>query len=281
VSCDGSVVVGVSDTPIGAEAFRWTNATGMVGIGELPGGDSFSRATGVSYDGNVIVGFSSSGPQGGVYEAFLWTAATGTMIGLGDVPGVPIGSYVSEATGISGNSTDASNAVVTGRGTGPEAFGWTLQSGMFGLGVDVPGPYPTGAHSWGGAISADGHAIVGYWQYPSQPLLETRAMLWDQLVGMVDLKTTMDPAQTPSLTGWTLIHADGTSADGSVITGWGKNPMDEEEAFIALEVVASKPIDFEKTQSHIICCWQPPGPDPWIRVFDGSASGTTPECAPS
>jgi hypothetical protein len=105
-------------------------------------------------------------------------------------------------------------------------------------------------------------------------------MLWDQLVGMVDLKTTMDPGQTPSLIGWTLIHADGISADGSVIAGWGENPMDEKEAFIAREVVASKPIDFEKTQSHIICCWQPPGPDPWIRVFDGSASGTTPECAP-
>src|SRR5262245_25705618 len=48
VSADGSVVVGVSDFGSGPEAFRWTEAGGMVGLGDLPGGDFWSLAWGVS-----------------------------------------------------------------------------------------------------------------------------------------------------------------------------------------------------------------------------------------
>ena len=44
VSADGSVVVGVSDFGSGPEPFRWTEAEGMVGLGDLPGGDFWSLA---------------------------------------------------------------------------------------------------------------------------------------------------------------------------------------------------------------------------------------------
>ena len=37
VSADGSVVVGTSVSASGFEAFRWTQAGGMVGLGFLPG----------------------------------------------------------------------------------------------------------------------------------------------------------------------------------------------------------------------------------------------------
>ncbi|HSJ98753.1 MAG TPA: hypothetical protein VLC53_16880, partial [Myxococcota bacterium] len=40
VSSDGSVVVGWSMVAGAKEAFRWTAAEGMVGLGDLPGGDS-------------------------------------------------------------------------------------------------------------------------------------------------------------------------------------------------------------------------------------------------
>jgi probable HAF family extracellular repeat protein len=43
VSADGSVVVGNSQSANGLEAFRWTQATGMVGLGDLPGGDFRSQ----------------------------------------------------------------------------------------------------------------------------------------------------------------------------------------------------------------------------------------------
>src|SRR5215510_14161600 len=38
VSADGMVVVGGSNSASGFEAFRWTAAGGMVGLGVLPGG---------------------------------------------------------------------------------------------------------------------------------------------------------------------------------------------------------------------------------------------------
>ncbi|MCH7603269.1 MAG: hypothetical protein IIB54_10920, partial [Planctomycetes bacterium] len=39
VSADGSVVVGVSSSTSGQEAFRWTSGGGMVGLGDLAGGN--------------------------------------------------------------------------------------------------------------------------------------------------------------------------------------------------------------------------------------------------
>ena len=56
VSGDGSVVVGVSGG-LGGEAFRWTAAGGMVGLGRRPG-DYYSYARGVNADGSVVVGGS-------------------------------------------------------------------------------------------------------------------------------------------------------------------------------------------------------------------------------
>ena len=37
VSADGSTVVGYASSAIGPEAFRWTAAAGMVGLGDFPG----------------------------------------------------------------------------------------------------------------------------------------------------------------------------------------------------------------------------------------------------
>lgn len=56
ISANGSVVVGDFNASNGIEAFRWTSATGMVGLGDLPTGTFHSEARGVSGDGNVVVG---------------------------------------------------------------------------------------------------------------------------------------------------------------------------------------------------------------------------------
>ena len=61
------------------EAFVWTQSGGMVGLGDLPGGIFDSSATGVSANGQFVIGKSSivNGR-----EAFLWTSVNG-MQGLG------------------------------------------------------------------------------------------------------------------------------------------------------------------------------------------------------
>ena len=85
VSADGSIVVGQGyssvDNGSGPEAFRWTAADGMVGLGHLSGG-GFRRgieATAVSANGSAIVGYTG-------IEAFRWRSAGG-MVGLGNLPG--------------------------------------------------------------------------------------------------------------------------------------------------------------------------------------------------
>ncbi|HYE62754.1 MAG TPA: hypothetical protein VD997_12230 [Phycisphaerales bacterium] len=69
VTTDGSIVVGsVSHSSLAEVAFRWTAADGMVALGAHPSGGG-TVATGVSADGNVIVG-TAAGDFG-----FIWTPA--------------------------------------------------------------------------------------------------------------------------------------------------------------------------------------------------------------
>lgn len=128
VSADGSTVVGfgtpadsVGGLPVDREAFRWTQSTGMVGLGDLPGGQFYSWASDVSADGSVVVGYSiTSGESGkGTSEAFLWDAANG-MRNLRTVlvteHGLDLSGWLlSEATAISDDGL-----VIVGNGTNPD-----------------------------------------------------------------------------------------------------------------------------------------------------------------
>jgi len=105
VSGDGSVIAGDGGFATGQEAVRWTQSTGMEGLGFLPGATFlFSEALAVSEDGSTIVGRSESGSG---TEAFRWTASGG-MQGLGDLPG---GAFFSHASAVS-----ADGSIVVGAG---------------------------------------------------------------------------------------------------------------------------------------------------------------------
>lgn len=95
-SADGSVIVGFSDVlffydggeghrfwEYTEEAFRWTEATGMVGIGRNAGSvepyvAGRSRAYDVSADGNIIAGSATFG-RGGGGGAALWIGDSGPL----------------------------------------------------------------------------------------------------------------------------------------------------------------------------------------------------------
>jgi uncharacterized membrane protein len=86
VSADGSVVVGWGRSQSGGfrldlEAFRWTSDSGMVRLGDLPGGLFESFAFDASGDGSIVVGYGTSDTD---TEAFLWTS-DGGMKRLWDV----------------------------------------------------------------------------------------------------------------------------------------------------------------------------------------------------
>jgi len=210
LASNAPVVVGTSQSKAALdEAFRWDPDGGIAGLGDLPGGSTFSIATDASGDGSVVVGRSNS--DNGT-EAFLWTEADG-MIGLGDLPG---NIFRSEANAV---SDDGSTVVGWSRsnnsGFNEAAFVWTEDTGMVELG-DLPGG---DFRSVANDISADGSVIVGFGN--SDNGLE--AFRWterDGMVGLGDLPG--DNFQS---------RARGVSDDGSVVVGASVSDFGNFEAF--------------------------------------------------
>lgn len=201
ISADGLVVVGESGSANGGEAFRWTEATGMVGLGGLGGGDFYSSAIRVSADGTVVVGSSRSPTSGSRVEAFRWTTTSG-MVGIGYLPG---GESSSVASGVSGDGSVlagvSTSAVSPSAG---EAFRWTATTGLVGLGVLSGSEGPLSV-PWG--ISANGTVVVG-WASSENGREAFRWTESEGMVGMGDLPGALFDS-------W----ATGVSADGSVIVG--------------------------------------------------------------
>jgi probable HAF family extracellular repeat protein len=204
VSNDGSIVVGESLVPSGPlEAFRWTEETGMVGLGSLPGSGSapFSQAYGVSADGLAVVGRSLGNFTDA--EAFQWTLSDG-IIGLGAPPNT--WTYAQAASGDGAavvgriDSLDASGVI-------SEAFRWTEATGMVGLG-DLPG----GAFSsYALGVSGDGSVVVGAGRVDSESGCSGyEAFRWTSQTGMVALGA--PPGDTCS-------QANDVSHDGTTIVG--------------------------------------------------------------
>lgn len=218
---DGSVVVGAADSALGKQAYRWTKETGIVGLGDLEGGEVYANAWGVSGDGRVIVG---SGSRESSDEAFRWTAEEG-LVGLGMLPGM--NWSVAAAASYDGS-------VIVGDSHIPdlayEAFRWTADTGLVGIGDLSGGLFLSRSH----AVSADGSVIVGV----SGTDLGDEAFLWDADHGMRNLRQVLidDFGLAAALDGWILNSAADVSADGRVIVGAGINPDGNREAWRAVLV---------------------------------------------
>ena len=193
VSDDGTVVVGSSNTQSTGEAFRWTAAGGMEGLGFLPGRGATSVARAVSGDGTTIVGDSGTAADGQT-RAFRWTGATGMVA----VP--PLGAPDSLSLGM---RTSKDGSVVVGYGINAandvEAFRWSATAGSQGLGFVPAGGYP---NSNATAITPDGSVISGNSGF--------HAARWTQATGWVPLG---------DVPGSTYSNVAGISADGSAVVG--------------------------------------------------------------
>lgn len=250
ISPDGSTLVGDSVVSNGSLAFRWTEATGMTNLGDLPGGLVTSWAADVASDGSI----AGTGNANFVSEAVRWPPG-GSPTSLGDLPG---GRFESVCTGVSNDGQWMIGAGFTDAGR--EAYRWSSATGMVSIGDLAGGGVDTGAS----AISTNGQVIVGtgtsaaarYEAYvwteatgmtglgflPSQMLgsfamdvsadgrvvtgfaytdvsANTRSFLWTQESGMVEL----DPVHRSM--------AEAISADGSVVVG-RSGPTNSANAFI-------------------------------------------------
>ncbi len=166
---------GFSLKMLSRKLFAGTSASGMVGLGYLPGMDS-SMAFAVSDDGVVVVGFCANSNQtsGTSERAFRWTP-TGGMQSLGLLP---------DASNSTAMAVSADGLVVAGT-SGGSAFRWTAADGMVSIGSFTPGD-----------VSSDGSVIVGS--------SSGQVIIWDAVNSMRDLKVVLEHEHALDLSGWTL-----------------------------------------------------------------------------
>ena len=210
-SYDGSTIVGGAETRDEQRlAFRWRQGQGMTALGA----PNVSAATGVSANGNVVIGNVN---QGGTVRAFYWTEATGAqmMTGFG-------------GANIAANDISPDGRVIVGYADYPDhtrhACRW----------LDPSQP-PQDIHTFSdspqsiaNAVNRDGTIIMGqYW--PSSGIF-SRPFRWTPQRGMEDLNTVYAGLLTD---GSVLFDVAAMSPDGRFIVGSGFNARTgRREAFL-------------------------------------------------
>jgi probable HAF family extracellular repeat protein len=199
VSADGSLVVGNSNSSKSQfEAFRWTKATGMVSLPNLPTGTVLRGGSASADLRHLAANVEGSNPS----EGALWTLGVGT-VSVADLPG---GGVLNFVTGISPGGTIV---VGTSNSTnGREAYRWSEAGGIAGLGDLAGGEYFSQASD----TSADGSIVVGV----STSASGQEAFIWEQnkasMSGLGDLPD-------GAFNSW----AQAVSANGAVAVGFGSS----------------------------------------------------------
>jgi probable HAF family extracellular repeat protein len=175
ISSDGRYVSGWSNSNESGDrqAFVWSDASGMIGLGDLPGGLFRSEALAVSNTG-VAVG---SGAVANGSEAFRWTSSQG-MMSIGTLGGSEKQAFAEDVSAdgnvVVGQSKNVSNS--------QRAYRWAPATGMVEMGVGVLDPFVS-SHAF--AVSGDGSTIVG--QGRLLPSSTTGAWRWTESTGFQDL----------------------------------------------------------------------------------------------
>ena len=205
------------------KAFVWHETTGMLSLGSLgssPTRNDFSAAFGVSGDGSIVVGESTT-PDG--IEAFRWAENTG-MVGLGDLPG---GKHQSMADAIS-----ADGKTIVGFGSSEDYYMEAVRWNEL-LEIEALGALSNHAGSEAYAVSRDGSVIVGTSFHELPEIRNQTAFVWTKDRGMQSLSEVLIDAGI-DMTGWTLSEAKGVSYDGTRIVGTGFNPQGNREVWVAI-----------------------------------------------
>lgn len=159
------------------------------GLGDLPGGDIYSAAYGISADGMTVVGSShiATGPRG-----FFWTREQG-MVALSKLT---LGGASSSATAVSADGRIIAGTV--------DVFGQKSAGVWVGNAPPVLIPTLSGNYGFGSGISADGDVVVGQ--------SGDRAFRYQRSTGTLMALPPTGPLMSPR-------SASGVSADGEVVVG--------------------------------------------------------------
>jgi uncharacterized membrane protein len=187
-SSDGAVSVGIaSRAGEYASGARWATFTGAPTYLAAGKGHDYSYATGVSADGNTVVGYATDESDG-----FVWTASGG----YASLPGLN-GSTDNEALAVSDDGH-----VIVGA-SGGVATRW----------VDKV-PSSLGSIGEGIAASSDGSVIVG--------MIGNDPFVWTSAAGIRPLATVLSGLGV-TMSGYTLARVTDLSDDGHVIVGYGSD----------------------------------------------------------
>jgi len=217
LSGDGSTVVGLywrNVSGAGAHAFKWTQAGGGIDLGSINGS---SRANGVDYDGNVIVGWTTD--VTGSRLAAAWDH--GTIVGL-----TPAGNSGAEAQCVNPSGTIAAGYEYNPATTVREVARWTKTGGTWSatqhLG-SVPGTEAgaTGINVAEG-VSSDGKLIVGYCSFDGSPF-NTTGFVWTDSSGTIDVNTFLQANGVYVDPGFYIESCQCLTPDGTCIIGYGQD----------------------------------------------------------
>jgi probable HAF family extracellular repeat protein len=157
--CGGSIAEAVNDVGhvagvssslfdiYASEAFFWSPESGMIGLGDLPGGAYWSWGRGINDLGQVV----GTSRQALGQEAFIWNAQDG-MRGLGDLPGEEFNSSAYDIN----NHGQVVGWSVSQEVPFGEAFIWDALNGMRPL-----GPIPGGGFCYGAVAINDNGVVLG------------------------------------------------------------------------------------------------------------------------
>lgn len=186
VACAAAVLL--SSGPVAVQA----DGAYFMGLSSLSPGIQPFDATGVSYDGSVIVGHAASGVVG-----FGFKLEGGQFTNIGEPPVDVTVGWIRQV------SRDGTTIVGYGNSpSGLQAFRWTAGTGVAGLG-DLPGG---NFYSIAEGASSDGNAVVG----GGTPAGAGGAFRWTLGTGVENLGV---------IPGFAGSYAKGISADGSVVVG--------------------------------------------------------------
>ncbi|MCB0277659.1 MAG: hypothetical protein KDI06_22785, partial [Calditrichaeota bacterium] len=205
ISDDGLTLAGTAASDSGSSGFYWTANSGMVNIGDLPGGSYYTALEGLSGDGNVAVGWSRAGPDN-FGHAFSWTPAGG-MVDLGTLPGYS--SSVARGASYDGSVIVGSSTRNDSTGQTIQAWRWTAATGMQGLGW-MPGGHASRSY----LVSGDGTVIVG-----NTDASPSGWFVWRENQGMVDFLDFMQNEHGIDFSAWRNIFPWDISEDGKTFVG--------------------------------------------------------------
>ena len=217
ISADGSTVVGTANNLPGSQPVFWTATNGVSVLPGVPNVPLLGEAHGISADGSTIVGTVATADNGyrTVFEAAAWFGGAAPVI-LGAGP--TSSAHAASADG----SVIVGQYFVSGQ---YRAFRWT-QAGGF---QPLPEPPWNTSDMRAFAVSGDGSIVVG--ESFNIATNKNEAFIWDAQNGTRGIRDILVGAGQAE--GWDLYEALGISADGRLVTGYGRSPFGSEESWIA------------------------------------------------